>query len=301
MFELNGIFKDYKEDKLKNKYSGFRTFGMIVGFVLFPIFTETMTIKFTEKFMEKYILDMDKILLFQLVYTILPILYVIFFSKVLFKHKFKNLGFSKENFVRYYSLGTLIGLIMFSTCVLIGVILGFQRIVLNPEKISYFMIFLFLIGFLIQGMSEEVVLRGWLFSELSYKFGIVAGIILNSLIFSLMHSGNPNITLIAYLNIFLFGAFESLVYYKWQNLWICGAIHSLWNFSQGNIFGIQVSGISFSKIKIFEIKFLSHSNFTGGIFGTEGGLICTFVLILFSIAILYIIKNDRKSRNLKSN
>lgn len=293
MFLLNGIFKSYKEEKSEIKNSGIKMFCMIIGFILIMIPLGSILFILSNNAKVKSEFVYEKLLLTNLFLMVFPIIYILLAQKILFKHKFESLGFSKNKLFKNYFLGAIIGSLMFSICILIGVIIGVQSISINHNKISYFYIFLFLVGFLFQGMYEEVILRGFIFSELSQKFGIIIGIIFNSLIFALLHGGNPNMKFIAYINLFLFGVFQSLMYYKFQNLWIVGAIHSFWNFCQGNIFGVSVSGITFSNSKIFQTNFLYNEKLTGGNFGTEGGLICTFVLIIFSLLVFYVIKNKQ--------
>jgi membrane protease YdiL (CAAX protease family) len=73
---------------------------------------------------------------------------------------------------------------------------------------------------------------------------------------------------------------------KRGNIWGAGAIHSMWNFTQGNIFGIQVSGIDkLPSIFAFDAS-QSGELINGGAFGLEGGLAVTIVLALAIIIAL---------------
>lgn len=72
-----------------------------------------------------------------------------------------------------------------------------------------------------------------------------------------------------------------------DNIWICGALHSAWNFTQSYLFGFNVSGIDTSSIAHFSQTAPNILN--GGIFGPEAGLIATFILL---VVIIFLWKTD---------
>ena len=84
-----------------------------------------------------------------------------------------------------------------------------------------------------------------------------------------------------------------------DNIWgVCG-IHSMWNFSQGNIYGISVSGTGTGEsiIKADMNKNLWFIN--GGDFGIEGGLVTTVVL-LAGIAAVLLYHKKRQSKTVEN-
>ena len=60
--------------------------------------------------------------------------------------------------------------------------------------------------FLIQGATEEIVVRGWLFPVLSVRSRIWVGIVVTSFLFGFLHLLNPGITILSISNIILVGA-----------------------------------------------------------------------------------------------
>ena len=68
-----------------------------------------------------------------------------------------------------------------------------------------------------------------------------------------------------------------------------GAIHSMWNFAQGNLFGIPVSGLVGSPSPLVtemgEGKWQTLVN--GGSFGLEGGLAVTAVLAVACVTVWF--------------
>ena len=219
-----------------------------------------------------------------LIATILTIVYCRFIEN----RSLHSMGFVKKKGVSDYFLGLLIGLILFSFSVLIAYLTGSVEFNgLNPN-IPYGIILLFLIAFIIQGMSEEVILRGYLMVSLSTKIPVIAAILINSLIFSVLHFTNPGASPLAALNIALFGIFASIFALKSDSLWgVCG-IHSAWNFVQGNFFGFKVSGLDTTSSILSFSASDAGSLFNGGAFGMEGGLGVTITLALGIIIVLLV-------------
>ena len=219
-------------------------------------------------------------------------LLVFFRVKVIEKRSLSSIGFNKNNWLKKYSLGFLIGLVMMSIIVLILLLFGYITVEKNPiqpvgvSAISSVLVILF--GWIIQGATEEIVTRGWLLNVLSSKYNIGFGLLISSTLFGLMHLTNPNVNYIAVINIIFVGLFYGLYVIKTNDLWsVCG-MHSAWNFAQGNIFGFEVSGLDVSVGSLIDLNLVGNNVITGGAFGPEAGIIATFILLV-SIGILLFI------------
>ena len=95
-----------------------------------------------------------------------------------------------------------------------------------------------------------------------------------------LHLLNNGIAPLALVNLFLYGVFASL-YFLWRgNIWGIAAFHSMWNFAQGNVFGILVSGGDFGVSLLVSVSDPSGALINGGDFGLEGGVAVTVVLTL---------------------
>lgn len=178
---------------------------------------------------------------------------------------------------------------MICSAFIINYIFGSIFITIAPKEINWIFIILSLFAYMIQGFSEELLCRGYLMNTISSKKGPLAGILLNSLFFGALHLLNPGVTILSFANITLVGIFFSLIFYKTNNLWIVGAIHSIWNFFQGPIFGVQVSGLNIFSSVFKSIPIEGKELINGGSFGFEGGLAVTIVLavsLIITVAIL---------------
>ena len=227
-------------------------------------------------------------------------LLVFFRVKVIEKRSLSSIGFNKNNWLKKYSLGFLIGLAMMSIIVLILFPFGYITVEKNPiqpvgvSAIASVLVILF--GWIIQGATEEIVTRGWLLNILSTKYNIGVGLLISSTLFGLMHLTNPNVNYIAVINIILVGLFYGLYVIKTNDLWAVCGMHSAWNFAQGNIFGFKVSGLDVSVGSLIDLNLVGSDFVTGGIFGPEAGIIATFIL-LASIGILLFIDKKRYFSN----
>ena len=193
-----------------------------------------------------------------------------------------SMGFNKNGMVPEYLFGIVIGALMISIPALACLLSGSMSFSLGTS--SPIMIVFFFLAFILQGLGEEVLFRGYLLMSLTRRNKEWVAIIVSSVMFSLFHLPNSGFNAVAFINITLFGIFAAVFMLKRGSIWAVSAIHTAWNFLQGNVFGVSVSGNP-----KFESVFNSVSNdygalWNGGAFGLEGGLVATAVLL---VAILF--------------
>lgn len=134
------------------------------------------------------------------------------------------------------------------------------------------------------GVVEEIMLRGLIFRFLEKWLGSWIALLLSALMFGLMHLGNPDATLFAALSIALeAGVTLAAIYMVTRRLWAAIGFHAVWNFTQGGIYGADVSG--FEGKGLLASKTHGAELLTGGAFGPEASLpalfICTSIGIWF--------------------
>lgn len=211
----------------------------------------------------------------------------IVYCLVIEKRKIATMGIRKKDAVPEYAIGLLIGGGMFAISVLLSLAFGASKASVN-SNISIGYIILFFLAFVVQGASEEFLLRGYFMVSLSRDYAPSIAIAVSSVVFSILHIGNDGFGIIALINIFLFGAFLGIYVFKRGDLWGACAIHTAWNFAQGNIFGVSVSGMKILP-SIFRTELdTGKSVLNGGAFGLEGGLCVTMVLVVAIVIALSI-------------
>ncbi|MDY6065460.1 MAG: CPBP family intramembrane glutamic endopeptidase [Finegoldia sp.] len=240
--------------------------------------------------MEKY---SDKFMVFSLFGTTIATLVMYMFARIYQKRNKASLGLTGENRVRNYLIGALVGSAMLALVVIINVLIGHMSLSNNIGNVSFGVFALFIIGWVLQGFSEEFMCRAVLMNWLAAEKGVIFGIVVNALLFSLLHFGNSGFALLPAINLFLVGLLYSLMFYISDDIFLVGAAHSFWNFVQGNVFGVQVSGNSYLENTIWKSQMNGQTIMNGGAFGIEGGLVCT-VINLVAIIICIKIIWDRK-------
>lgn len=211
----------------------------------------------------------------EILLTLIVMLYCRFFEK----RKFSTLGFVKKGMVKQYLTGIIAGAAVFSTAYLLCLATGSIKCEGIAAGISPLYIIGYFMGYLLQGMAEEVLCRGYLMVSLSRRYHVTLAIAASSLFFAFLHSNNSGLSPLAYVNLFLFGVFASLLLLDFGNIWIAGAFHSIWNFVQGNIYGVQVSGLNVTNSVLSTSYTDGMELINGGAFGMEGGLAVTLVFM----------------------
>lgn len=146
-----------------------------------------------------------------------------------------------------------------------------------------------LVQFLAVGVYEELFSRGYHMTNMAQGFrhllgprgGLIAGWVLSSALFGVLHGLNPGATLASTLNIVLAGLFLLGVgYLLTGRLAIPIGVHITWNFFQGNVFGFPVSGTSANAVTFIAIEQAGSDLVTGGAFGPEAGLVGVAAVLL---------------------
>ena len=203
------------------------------------------------------------------------------------KRAFSSLGFFKEGWLKELGRGFLIGAVQFSLVVVLLLVTGTGSLKFGQVNLQSLIFVLAIIPFwILQGGTEELVTRGWLFPAVSAKSNIFIGILISSVLFGALHLFNPGVTVLSIVNIILDGIFACFLMLKYDNMWVLAGMHGAWNFVQGNIYGIQVSGQGASTSILNYSSQSSVDLLSGGAFGAEGSIFSSIVLI-GCIAYLY--------------
>ncbi|MBQ8280204.1 MAG: CPBP family intramembrane metalloprotease [Roseburia sp.] len=217
--------------------------------------------------------------------NIAMILLTMLFCKVIQKRKMRTLGFMKKDMFKEYGIGLVVGFAIFTIAVLLCVVTGSLKLGASTNFALGTWV-LFGLGYMIQGMAEEVLCRSYLMVSIARRYPMWVAVILNALFFAALHLGNSGISFLAFVNLTLFGVFASVYFIKRGNIWGIGAIHSIWNFVQGNFYGIKVSGMDTTCSAFVSTMTEGRELINGGAFGLEGGLAVTIVLVAGTLFLL---------------
>ena len=201
--------------------------------------------------------------------------------KLIDKRPFRMLGlwFSPGWFKDYY-IGLGFG---FGTITISFIIMWLFNLVDVSQGIWNISLVLFLLKmfilFALAGTLEELMLRGYPFQAFIEGSDKWLAMIILSVLFSAMHGANPNLSATGLINIFLAGVMLSIAYIKTRSLWLPIGLHMGWNWTQGPLWGMHVSGTTMENS--FLVSAPQGSDLlSGGDFGAEGSLIASVIIIL---------------------
>lgn len=143
---------------------------------------------------------------------------------------------------------------------------------------------LFLTG-LGTAIAEEIMFRGVLFRITEEGLGTWGALAISALFFGGVHIMNPGATLWSSVAIAIeAGVLLGLAYHLSRSLPLVMGIHMAWNFAQGTIFGIPVSGTAEKGLLISTRP--GSEWLSGGAFGIEASVVAVLVSVVASGAMV---------------
>ena len=125
---------------------------------------------------------------------------------------------------------------------------------------------------ILSAFMEELLFRGILFRWIEQFAGSWAALVLTSALFGIAHIFNANATWTSSLAIMVeAGALLGGAYMLARNLWVPMGLHAAWNFTQGFIFDVPVSGNDMHGL--VQAKLSGPVLLSGGSFGLEASMI----------------------------
>ena len=187
--------------------------------------------------------------------------------------------------VRHLLIGLAAGFGVFSVAVAAAAALGVYRITgrgdlsdLLPALITSAMF---------PAVSEELVFRGILFRWIEEFGGSWVGLIVSSALFGLAHAFNPDSSWVAVTFIAIeAGLMLGGAYMLTRSLWLPMGIHAAWNFAQGEVYDIPVSGTPVHGLLTAKLE--GAPLLTGAGFGLEASLTAIVAGTLFGIWLLWL-------------
>lgn len=179
--------------------------------------------------------------------------------------------------------GLLAGALLFSTVVGMLWLLGSYHVTgFNPHADWLPALLVAGIG---AGIGEEILFRGVLFRIVEEGLGTWAALLVSALFFGFAHAGNPGATAWSSAAIAIeAGLLFGLLYHLTRSLPACMGLHAAWNFCQGTVYGIPVSGM---KADGWLVSTRSGPDWlSGGVFGAEASVVAMAACSLCSLALL---------------
>ncbi len=184
---------------------------------------------------------------------------------------------------RELGIGLLLGFGLMTVCFLIAMALGLYRI----EGIaSWQNLFTVTWGTVTTPFGEELLFRGVVFRIIENVFGGWVALVVSSVWFGYVHSGNEGETFAGVAAIaIVYGPMLAVPFMVTRRLWMSIGLHLAWNYTMGKVYSGPISG-SDQMPGLFKATLQGPERLTGGSAGMEGSLIAVLVATTFTVVML---------------
>jgi len=201
----------------------------------------------------------------------------------------------KDAFRGNFWVGLLLGLAEAS--VLIGLIELFggyslESWALHGKDIAAWALFHFLL-FVLVGLYEEFLFRGYLQAALSKLIGFWPAGIALSIGFGLMHKRNPGETWIGVASVALVGLLFVLTLKRTGNLWFAVGLHAGFDWAQSFLYSVRDSG-ELLPGHLWNTSMHGPDWLSGGSVGPEGSVFCFLTMGLQFLVVLWLFPAKKK-------
>lgn len=182
-------------------------------------------------------------------------------------------------------IGLLFGFLLFSVVVGVAAIADVYNII-GPGGTGALVSALIATAIL-PGFMEEMLFRGILFRWFEEFGGSWFALALTSALFGIGHIFNPGATALSSFAIALeAGVLLGGAYMLTRNLWMPIGLHAAWNFTQGEIFDVPVSGLD--SHGLVEAQLSGPQILSGGAFGLEASVIAMIIATAAGVALVFL-------------
>lgn len=191
--------------------------------------------------------------------------------------------FGHEGAVREWAVGVALGFGAITlTVAIIAALGGYLVTGSNPASVLVPVLALSIFS----GVFEEIIARGLVFRLLEQWLGSWTALAISALVFGFLHILNPNATVLAAAAISVeAGILLGALYMLTRRLWMAIGLHMAWNFTQGGIYGIAVSGLEVPGLLVNTMQ--GPALLTGGAFGAEASLAAIVVCTALGLWVLH--------------
>jgi uncharacterized protein len=212
----------------------------------------------------------------------IPACYLAYYAYVRYVEKRVMTEFAARGALAELGFGALIGAALFGSTIGVLAALGLYRItgvgsmadLVGP-----------LTGAMAAAVTEEIVFRGVFFRLSEVSLGTPLALLTSAAVFGLIHLLNGHATVQGAVSIiFEAGVLLAAAFMVTRRLWFPIGMHFAWNFTQGGLFGVAVSGGATSGL--FRGELSGPAWLSGGAFGAEGSMVAVVLCAAVGIALL---------------
>ncbi|MGA7220152.1 MAG: CPBP family intramembrane glutamic endopeptidase [Candidatus Sulfotelmatobacter sp.] len=226
-------------------------------------------------------------------------------------------GLGGRNGVKYFFSGLAWGIVCLSLLIMVLWKAGFlvidNRLLFGPDIFRYGAIWL--LGFLLVGLLEEYLTRGYLQYTLtrglagvyqwafktrhSMALGFWTSAVIFSILFGLGHGKNPGESPIGLLSAGLAAMVFCFSLWRTGSLWWAIGFHTSWDWGQSFLYGVADSG-TMVQHHLLHTHPVGKPLLSGGTTGPEGSIFILGVLALVAVIIIVTLPRSEYGRNLSA-
>jgi CAAX protease family protein len=216
--------------------------------------------------------------------------YLAYRAYVRWVEKRELLEFGREGALKELATGLALGTALFSCAIGLLVLLGAYQIT-GTGTVSDLAVPL--AAAIMAGMAEEIVFRGVIFRITEQSLGTFWALAISAILFGLVHLIGPRTSAYAAIAIiFEAGILLAAAFVLTRRLWLCIGTHIAWNFTQGGIFGVAVSGTP--SRGLLRGTLTGPDWLTGGAFGVEASIVA--IILCMAVAAVLLVLARRQNR-----
>ena len=201
----------------------------------------------------------------------------------------EEFGFPLSAVGRPLRRGFILGAVLIGVVLMIITLSGnYKAGIRSPGAIagSFWVLLQELLIVFFGAIFEETAVRGLIFQTLEEWLGSWTALGASALFFGFAHAFNPGANVLSCLAVAVEGGgLLTAAFVLTRNLWFPIGIHWAWNFFQGPVFGLPVSGTHWPS-SLLEASVQGPIPWTGGAFGPEAGLPAVIFATGLSLTIL---------------
>ena len=203
----------------------------------------------------------------------------------------KNSGFLSQFALGYLFWGFLPLALLLSVMRLLHVFY-FGGLALHAGQILYWGLIWWGV-FLLVGLFEEYLLRGYLLYTLADGIGFWPAAIVLASLFALGHARNSGETRIGVIMTALFAIFASIVLWRTGSLWLAVGSHAGWDWGESYFFGTNDSGLP-AQGHLLNSHTAGPGWLSGGSVGPEGSMLTLILMLLMSITAYFVLRKPSR-------
>lgn len=217
----------------------------------------------------------------------LPLVYILIFSMIFWlieRRKIEIISFKK--FVPNICMGIGIGVLWLGVTVAILCLTGTITF-FGSNQVTYLAIWLF--ACFLNVIMQEFLVRGYIYQMIKSKYNVTASIIVTTILFTVLHGGAFESSIVAVFNVITMSVFISLVLEYTGSIVAPILIHTIWN----GVGAIILGGVSLADDypHFLNVVFSGNKLLSGGNYKMEGSVVVLILNVFLSIIFYYFLKN----------